>query len=84
MDERTKNKAKLVLKGAFKLDKVKKKYKNFYKSYYINKKDKLANRIYKNTRLMTDDILSVLPGASEIIEDHGIFSKIKQKITEEE
>ncbi len=41
LDERTKNKAKLVLKGAFKLDKVKKKYKNFYKSYYINKKDKL-------------------------------------------
>ena len=50
----------------------------------INKKDKLANRIYKNTGLMTDDILSVLPGASEIIEDHGIFSKLKQKITEEE
>ncbi len=50
----------------------------------ITKKDKLANRIYKNTGLMTDDILSVLPGPSEIIEDNGIFSKIKEKITEEE
>ena len=50
----------------------------------ITKKDKLANRIYKNTGLMTDDILSVLPGASEIIEDNGIFSKIKEKIIEEE
>lgn len=50
----------------------------------ISKKDKLANRIYKNTGLMTDDILSVLPGSSEIIEDKGIFSKIKEKIVEEE
>ena len=50
----------------------------------ITKKDKLANRIYKNTGLMTDDILSVLPGASQILEDRGIFSKIKEKIIEEE
>jgi len=50
----------------------------------ITKKDKLANRIYKNTGLMTDDILSVLPGASQILEDRGIFAKIKEKIIEEE
>jgi hypothetical protein len=33
---------------------------------------------------MTDDILSILPGASEIIEDNGIFSPIKQKKVDEE
>ncbi len=50
----------------------------------LNKKDKLANRIYKNTGLMTDDILSVIPGASEIIEDYGIFSAVKSQLSEEE
>jgi hypothetical protein len=37
----------------------------------------LANRIYKATGLRTDDILSVLPGASDIIEDIGVFSAYK-------
>ena len=47
------------------------------------KKEQLANRIYKNTGLMTDDVLPVLPGAAEIIEDYGIFSAAKQ-VKEEE
>ena len=50
----------------------------------LTKKDRLATRIYKNTGLMTDDILSVLPGASEIVEDYGIFSVVKERISEEE
>jgi hypothetical protein len=41
------------------------------------KKEQLANRIYKATGLRTDDILSVLPGASDIIEDIGVFSAYK-------
>jgi predicted ribosome quality control (RQC) complex YloA/Tae2 family protein len=40
----------------------------------LTKKEQLANRIYKNTGLVTDDVLPVIPGASEIIEDYGIFS----------
>lgn len=48
------------------------------------KKEQLANRIYKNTGLMTDDVLSVLPGAAEIIEDYGIFSAAKKQVKEEE
>ena len=48
------------------------------------KKEQLANRIYKNTGLMTDDVLPVLPGAAEIIEDYGIFSAVKNQIKEEE
>lgn len=43
----------------------------------ITKKEQLANRIYKSTGLRTDDVLSVLPGASDIIEDVGIFSVFK-------
>lgn len=48
------------------------------------KKEQLANRIYKNTGLMTDDVLAVLPGAAEIIEDFGIFSPVKSVTSEEE
>ena len=48
------------------------------------KKEQLANRIYKNTGLITDDVLPVLPGAAEIIEDHGIFSPAKIQTQEEE
>jgi hypothetical protein len=40
----------------------------------LTKKEQLANRIYKNTGLVTDDVLPVLPGASDILEDYGIFS----------
>ena len=50
----------------------------------ITKKEQLANRIYKNTGLMTDDVLPVLPGAAEIIEDYGIFSPAKPRHSEEE
>ena len=46
------------------------------------KKEQLANRIYKATGLRTDDVLSVLPGASDIIEDTGIFTPLQS--TEEE
>ena len=37
IDERTKKKAKLVLKRVFKLDKERKKNKNFYRSYFLNR-----------------------------------------------
>ena len=43
------------------------------------KKEQLANRIYKATGLRTDDILSILPGASDIIEDVGVFSPYKSQ-----
>ena len=33
---------------------------------------------------MTDDVLAVLPGAADIIEDYGIFSPVKSSSTEEE
>jgi len=49
----------------------------------LTKKEQLANKIYKNTGLVTDDILGVLPGAGQIIEDYGIFSAPKT-IEEEE
>jgi len=38
------------------------------------KKEQLANRIYKATGLRTDDVLSVLPGSSDILEDVGVFT----------
>jgi hypothetical protein len=50
----------------------------------LTKKEQLANQIYKNTGLMTDDILGILPGSGQIIEDHGIFSPPKQIEQEEE
>jgi len=50
----------------------------------ITKKDRLANRIYKNTGISTDEILAVLPGPCEILEDFGIFTPPKQSKTEEE
>jgi hypothetical protein len=34
--------------------------------------------------LITDDILGILPGAGEILEDYGIFSPPKQIEQEEE
>jgi len=41
------------------------------------KKEQLANQIYKATGLRTDDVLSVLPGASDVLEDVGIFTPFK-------
>ena len=49
----------------------------------LTKKEQLANKIYKNTGLITDDILGVLPGSGQIIEDYGIFS-LPKSIDEEE
>ena len=49
----------------------------------ISKKDKLANRIYKNTGISTDEILSVLPGPCDILVDSGIFSPPKSYSEEE-
>tara|TARA_B100000003_G_scaffold204515_1_gene216554 strand:- start:113 stop:2278 length:2166 start_codon:yes stop_codon:yes gene_type:complete len=43
------------------------------------KKEQLANRIYKATGLRTDDVLSVLPGSSDILEDVGIFTPYQSK-----
>ena len=50
--------------------------------HQVRPKEQLANRIYKATGLRTDDVLSVLPGASDIIEDTGIFTPFQS--TEEE
>lgn len=50
----------------------------------ISKKDRLANRIYKNTGISTDEILAVLPGPCDIIEESGIFTPFKQELSEEE
>ena len=41
------------------------------------KNDQLANHIYNATGLRTDDVLSVLPGASDVLEDVGIFTPFK-------
>ena len=43
----------------------------------ISKKDKLANRIYKNTGIATDEILAVLPGSCDVLDDRGIFTPPK-------
>ena len=50
----------------------------------ITKKDRLANRIYKNTGISTDEILAVLPGPCDIMEETGIFSPFKAENGEEE
>ena len=50
----------------------------------LTKKEQLANKIYKNTGLITDDILGILPGSGQIIEDYGIFSPPKKIEQEEE
>jgi hypothetical protein len=42
------------------------------------KKETLANRIYKATGLSVDDILPVIPGNSEVIEDHGLIKFTKE------
>ena len=38
------------------------------------KKEKLANQISKNTGLVTDDILPILPGPCEIKENFGLLN----------
>lgn len=49
----------------------------------ITKKERVANQIYKITGLSTDDLLGVLPGACEVVEEHGIMSA-PTSISEEE
>ena len=39
------------------------------------KKEELANRIFKSTGISTDDILGVIPGDVEIIEDSGLIGR---------
>ena len=38
------------------------------------KKESVANKIYKSTGLAVDDILPVLPGNCEIVEDFGLIN----------
>ncbi len=38
------------------------------------KKEQAANRIAKATGLSVDDILPVLPGAVDVVEDHDLFT----------
>ena len=38
------------------------------------KKETIANRIYKSTGLSVDDILPILPGNCEVIEDVGLIN----------
>ena len=40
----------------------------------LTKKDQLANKIYRTTGLSTDDLLSVLPGACDVIDEHGMLT----------
>ena len=40
----------------------------------INKKEQLANKIYKSTGLSVDDILPVIPGNCQVIEDSGLIN----------
>ena len=47
------------------------------------KKERVANQIYKITGLSTDDLLGVLPGACEVVEESGIMSA-PSPVSEEE
>ena len=49
----------------------------------VTKKDRLANRIYKNTGISTDEILAVLPGPSDVVEEQGILTPPKTHTEEE-
>ncbi len=40
----------------------------------LTKKDQLANKIYRTTGLSTDDLLSVLPGACDVIDEYGMLT----------
>ena len=45
------------------------------------KKENIANKIYKSTGIAVDDILPILPGNCEVIEDSGLI-KFKQESSE--
>ena len=40
----------------------------------MTKKDQLANKIYRNTGISTDDLLAVLPGACDVVEEYGMLT----------
>ena len=40
----------------------------------MTKKDQLANKIYRNTGMSTDDLLAVLPGACDVVEEYGMLT----------
>ena len=40
----------------------------------MTKKDQLANAIYRNTGLSTDDLLAALPGACDVIAEQGMLT----------
>ena len=40
----------------------------------MTKKEHLANAIYKITGLSTDDLLAVLPGACDVLDEHGMLT----------
>ncbi len=44
----------------------------------LTKKEHLANKIYKNTGMSTDDLLAVLPGACDVLEEQGLLHPPKQ------
>ena len=43
------------------------------------KKEQLANTIYRTTGLSTDDLLAVLPGACDVIEEYGMLTPPAQE-----
>jgi hypothetical protein len=45
----------------------------------LTKKEQLANKIYKNTGLSTDDLLAALPGACDVIEEYGMLTPPAQE-----
>ena len=49
----------------------------------ITKKERLANQIYKTTGLPTDDLLAVLPGACDVVEEHGMMTAPRDPEEEE-
>ena len=40
----------------------------------MTKKEQLANAIYKTTGLSTDDLLAVLPGSCDVVDEHGMLT----------
>ena len=39
-----------------------------------DKKEQLANKIYKSTGLSTDDLLAILPGSCDVLDEQGILT----------
>ena len=47
-----------------------------------DKKEQIANKIYKSTGLSVDDILPILPGNCEILHDYGLINFKKGETSE--